>query len=480
MLPFLLAIVGVSNVSAISSNPKEQVQDISFLCNDSGNRPSCEIQLDVPESCVDSDGTSDCSIVFFLHGSGGNIRWFAKSSGVHENNVIGVYPQGEGGWNTGPKDSNACDWWDFSCEDDPDEGLLIKNIIDYLFGDGVAGHVFVTGNSNGAALAHRLASNSNEDLPIKGIITKVTQLLETPERSGPGNYNYNNPSPSSDKVSVLNIMGTADGLIPYEGGTSAVFGDFQTDFVLMSALESMVAWATHNGCNTVPVQSTHSSDKGTGEVIKYVYPDCSDGIIVEHYAIEGGDHGAGGASIDGVKIDYDLTYQFIRACESDGEDDPPTSAPAPTATTPPPTPATTSSCIDDPEWRGKNNSAHDCAFVANDPTKRCGWQDSSGLLAEDACAVSCGTCDDGDSTDPPTSAPVPQSTFAPTPATPPPSPPPTPGTSSSCIDDPEWRGKFDSAHDCSFISQNLARCGWEAANGVKAMEACKDSCDSCV
>lgn len=394
------------------------------------------------------------------------------------------------------------------------EGLLIKNIIDYLSENGAAGHVFVTGNSNGAALAHRLASNSGEDLPIKGIITKVTQLLETPERSGPGSYNYNNPSSSSYKVSVLNIMGTEDALIPYEGGTSSVFGDFKSDFVLMPALESMVAWASHNGCNTVPVQSNHASNKGTGEVLKYVYPDCADGIIVEHYAIVGGDHGAGGASIDSVKIDYDLTYQFIRACESDGENDPPTSAPAPTTTTPPPTPsptsatspptppptsatapptpsptpATSSSCIDDPDWRGKFNTAHDCAYVAQDPSTRCGWQDSLGMLAEDACALTCGSC----ITDPPTSAPtpvstgfptpapVPQSTFAPTPATPPPSPPPTPGTSSSCIDDPDWRGKFDISHDCAYVSQNLARCGWEDTNGVKAMDACKDSCDSCM
>ena len=118
VLPLLSMIIG--DVSAISSNVKESVQDISFLCENSGNRPTCEIQLDVPESCVNDDDTSDCSVIFFLHGSGGNIRWFAKTSGVHENNVIGVYPQGEGGWNTGPKDTNECIWSDFSCDYDPD------------------------------------------------------------------------------------------------------------------------------------------------------------------------------------------------------------------------------------------------------------------------------------------------------------------------------------------------------------------------
>ena len=366
------------------------------------------------------------------------------------------------------------------------EGLLIKNIIDYLAQNGATGHIFVTGNSNGAALAHRLASNAGEDLPIKGIITKVTQLLESPERSGPGSYNYNQPSASTSQVSVLNIMGTEDGLIPYEGGSSAVFGDFKEDFILMSALDSMQTWAEHNDCDTTPQITTHGSDKGTGEVIKYVYPNCADGIIVEHYAIIGGGHGAGRASIDNVKINYDLTYQFIRACESDGGDDPtttppPTPPPAPTATVPPtvpptdpptapPTSETTSSCFDDPDWHGKFNTEHNCAYIALEPTLRCGWQDSTGFLAEDACPVACDNCTDDDptTTPPPTASP-----------TAPPTAPPTPATTSSCIDDPDWRGKFDSKHDCAYVSNNAARCSWEDSNGVKAVDACKVACDSC-
>ena len=85
-------------------------------------------------------------------------------------------------------------------------------------------------------------------------MTTVTQLLGSPDRSGPGPLNYNNPSAllnQGPKVSVLNFMGTGDGLIPYNGGSSPVFGG-NNKFQLMSALDSMEAWASHNGCSLAP------------------------------------------------------------------------------------------------------------------------------------------------------------------------------------------------------------------------------------
>jgi len=475
----LLTMMGSLDRSwGLNSNPEENPQDISYLCSDSGNRPTCEIQLDVPAACVNADGISDCPIVFFLHGSGGTIQWFSRTSKVHEHNVIGVYPQGEGGWNTGPKDTNQCEWTDFDCDIDPDEGLLIKNIIDFLVEDGAVGHVYVTGNSNGAALAHRLAANAGDALPIKGIITKVTQLLETPERSGPGVYNYNQPSNSSWKVSVLNIMGTQDALIPYNGGSSAVFGDYQNDFVLMPALDSMVAWAEHNQCDTTPITTISISDMADGIAYKYVYPNCAEGIFVEHYAIQGAGHGAGGASIDGVKIDYDLTYQFIQACESNDSGGDGGSTP----------------CEDDADWQGKHSAEHTCAYVSLIPDFRCTWEDSNGILAEDACPVACGTCSTNSPvttpvsppTVPPTTAPVSPPTVPPTtaPVSPPTTPPTTtftaPPTVTECLDDTDWHGQYDPYHDCIFISQNPdARCRWVDSDGVSAMDACKLACGTC-
>ena len=112
--------------------------------------------------------TSACPVVFFFHGAGGTNDWFGRTSGVHAEGVIGVYPQGEDGWNTGPKESNDCDWDDFACTDDADEGAFVASIIAELRNLGASGNVYLIGNSNGAALSMRLASNAGDDLPIKG------------------------------------------------------------------------------------------------------------------------------------------------------------------------------------------------------------------------------------------------------------------------------------------------------------------------
>jgi poly(3-hydroxybutyrate) depolymerase len=275
------SISTTSLVSALTSNSEGSPQDISDVICTGRPRTTCAVELDVPHGCEEIN--SNCPIVFFLHGSGGTNRWFKNTSGVHSAGYIGIYPNGEGGWSTGPKSSDTCQWDDFQCTTDPDEGDFIASIIQEVKDRGANGNIYAIGNSNGAALAHRLASNADSSLPIKGIVAKVTQLLKSPERSGPGTFNYNQPSSvrGTHKVSVLSIMGTEDGLIPYEGGSSSVFGG-NDNFQLMSAMESMNTWAIHNGCSGEYEMSQHVSDQGDLTATKYTYGSCPSDIIVEH------------------------------------------------------------------------------------------------------------------------------------------------------------------------------------------------------
>jgi hypothetical protein len=85
----------------------------------------------------------------FSIGSGGTNDGFSRNSGVHDANMIGVYPQGEAGWNTGPKKSNNCHWSDYSCTTDPDEGDFIAHIISEIRSMGGTGNIYAKGNSNG-------------------------------------------------------------------------------------------------------------------------------------------------------------------------------------------------------------------------------------------------------------------------------------------------------------------------------------------
>eukprot|EP00571_Detonula_confervacea_P013260 CAMPEP_0172299846 /NCGR_PEP_ID=MMETSP1058-20130122/2041_1 /TAXON_ID=83371 /ORGANISM="Detonula confervacea, Strain CCMP 353" /LENGTH=529 /DNA_ID=CAMNT_0013009417 /DNA_START=14 /DNA_END=1603 /DNA_ORIENTATION=- len=445
----------IKTTNALVSNPQELPQLLSdTVCSSAqGRTASCEVELDVPASCItntnnassssSSSSSSDCPIVFFFHGAGGTNDWFARTSGVHSQNAIGVYPQGENGWNTGPKDSNTCSWDDYGCTSDPDEGAFIAGIISELRNLGANGNIYLIGNSNGAALSMRLASNAGDDLPIKGVVTKVTQLLAQPPRSGPGDLNYNQPGSGGPKVSILNIMGTSDMVIPYEGGTSSVFGG-DVSFQLMSALESMATWASHNECGadgTPPIISdgVHYSTNAdpNGVATFYEYQGCPEGVIMEHYALHGAGHSLGaGAALDGIAIDNDLAFEFIARLEQGTDGGPPSTAspvmnltPAPSSassgqdSTPVPTtsPVLNSGCEDDPDWRGKFNTAHDCASVGEAPEQRCGWESSDGTLASVACKESCDECETVV-----TSGPTSEPTSKPTPE-------PTPAPSSTCI-----------------------------------------------
>lgn len=389
-------------IGSLVSNPNESPQvlsDFTDVCTSAQGRTSvCEVELDVPASCVDVDSTSACPIVFFLHGAGGTNNWFGRTSGVHSAGYIGIYPQGENGWNTGPKDTNNCSQDDFSCTSDPDEGAFFAGIISEVRSMGALGNVYVIGNSNGAALAHRLAVNAGDSLPIKGIITKVTQLLESPLRSGPGVLNYNNPAAKSNagpKVSVLNVMGTADPVIPYTGGPAGVLGGSSSGFLLMDSLDSMLAWAVHNGCETIPSVTSVTTDTsagGDGTGTFYKYSNCTDGTIVEHYAINGAGHTAGSSVIEGVPVDYALAFDFINRNEvgSGGGGGGGIPTPVPVGSSPEPTsPLPVESCVDDPTWVGKFDTAHTCAYVGENPAVRCNWKDINDVLASDACLFSC-------------------------------------------------------------------------------------------
>jgi len=389
------------NAADLESNAKKKPQVLSNLsisnaCSGQGRTNKCKIQLDVPEACV-TNGKSDCPIVFYLHGAGGNINGYKFESDVHKHGFIGVYPQGENGWNTGPKDTNECEWDEFDCTQDPDESKFIAEIIAEVNTLGANGNVYLIGSSNGAALANRLAVNAGEDakLPIKGIVTLVSQLLANPPQSGPEPSNYNNPEavvddgqPKGPIVSVLNVMGTDDDVIPYEGGGADVF-EGNDEFQLMSAMDSMIAWAQHNGCSPFLLNEPVTTNMGDKTGF-YYYASCPDGIYVEHYTLEGAGHDAGEAKVEGVRIQYDIAATFIDKCESNVESKAPTKAPSPTT-----------DCVDDPDWFHVKNEDHDCLFVSLKPDKRCGWKNSADVLASEACKEACSLC-----SSPPTLSPV--------------------------------------------------------------------------
>jgi len=316
----------------LSENPLGSPQDFVNvtgidLC--SKRSSLCSVLLDVPPGCAGA--SSGCPIVFCLHGMGGKNKGYVEQCGqpIHSrNHWIGVYPQGDPlayradkslvtGWNDGQSVDPSrtllrCKYDDFNCTLDPNDGTFIATMIAGLKAMGAAGHVYLFGQSNGADLSQRLASNAGPAMPIAGIAAQSSQMDSTPARSAAGPFNRNQPPTGGQRLAQLSIHGTADACIPYNGGPKFDSSIFE----LYSESVSNAAWATHNGC-TGSLASTNvsltyipqSSDYheagvpatqrstagaeppvGSGTATHWVWGGCPPTAPVEHYQSHGAGH----------------------------------------------------------------------------------------------------------------------------------------------------------------------------------------------
>ncbi len=228
-------------------------------------------------------------VVFNLHGYGSNapqqIFYSRMDITADANNFICVFPNGlNSSWNSGftpPYNSS------------PDDVGFLSAIIDTLNELYAVdlNRVYVCGMSNGGYQSYRMACDLESRIAaiasVTGSISSLTAL----------NCNINRPVP------VLEIHGTADPLVDYNGGTG-YYGTEQTiDF-----------WRTKNGCNavadTTDVPDTDPLDSSTVKKIKYT--NCNNGSEVWLYKIDGGGHTWPDASINYI---YGPTNHDINASQ---------------------------------------------------------------------------------------------------------------------------------------------------------------------
>ncbi len=131
--------------------------------------------------------------------------------------------------------------------------------------------IYSTGMSNGGFLSYSLACELNDRIAA---IASVTGSMIAPNLAA---CNPQRPVP------VMEIHGTADNTVPYNG--SVLNG-----FVAIPTLVD--AWVGFNHCDPTPVftsiPNTNTSDNCTAE--RYVYSNGDAGSTVEHYKILGGGH----------------------------------------------------------------------------------------------------------------------------------------------------------------------------------------------
>jgi polyhydroxybutyrate depolymerase len=121
--------------------------------------------------------------------------------------------------------------------------------------------IFATGVSNGAGFTARAACELDS-------ITAIAPVA--------GGYRALDPCPSTRRVSVLEIHGTADHVVPYKGKKPDFAG---------AVPKYLSGWAYRDGC------TSKTAKRETKVVTHLRYRGCAPGLAVEHLRLKDVDHG---------------------------------------------------------------------------------------------------------------------------------------------------------------------------------------------
>jgi polyhydroxybutyrate depolymerase len=218
------------------------------------------------------DGKTPTPIVIVLHGGGGSSAGAMRQSGMSakgdKENFLAVYPDGTGiltgrllTWNSG----NCCG---YAMNSGVDDVAFIRAMLDRLQRDYAVDtkRVFVTGISNGAMMAYRLACEMSD---------RIAAIAPV---AGAQNVDCAGARP----VSVIIFHGARDQNVLLDGGEPVKhFGPSRID---RSVSYAASFWAKRNGCTgQAPHQRTATLRTG-------VYEGCKSGTGVSVNIVADGGH----------------------------------------------------------------------------------------------------------------------------------------------------------------------------------------------
>jgi len=214
-------------------------------------------------------------LVLLLHGGTGTaegmerIAHYNRVADAH--GVLAVYPQGwRRSWNDGRPNTPAA-------KNHVDDVKFISVLIDRLAVDyGIdRSRVFASGLSNGGFMSQRLGCELADRIkavaPVAG--TMGTEYAPACHPSRP--------------VSILEVHGTDDPLIPFNGGQDKGRDGGTTDVSVMATYDF---WVTTDGCPTpVLSQLPDTANDGTTTTVHTARP-CTNGSAALLYVVNGGGH----------------------------------------------------------------------------------------------------------------------------------------------------------------------------------------------
>ncbi len=210
-------------------------------------------------------------LVIGLHGGGGSANQFERHYGLTPKatgaGFITVYADGvQSDGILGARTWNAGQCCDYAMRNAVKDVQFISHMIDSLIKDYHVdpARVFVTGMSNGAMMAYRLAC----EIPDK--ITAIAPVA--------GAMHLSSPCGSAAPVPVMHIHSEADRRVPHLGGTGIGGYDFPP------VREGLDFWASTAGCGTV------KTDKQASGLVHITWSGCRNDVRIEYFLTSDGGH----------------------------------------------------------------------------------------------------------------------------------------------------------------------------------------------
>ena len=227
-------------------------------------------------------------IVFFFHGAGGSGQDFLYNNNIIElinsEEFIGVFPNGHsnngsngGFWNLGSEPTNA------------DDVEFVDLIIDQLVTSPLidTSKAYAIGFSNGSGMVNLLGKSTSHFNAIAPLFSQ--QIISTGDLT------------PTKAMSVFQVNGEVDGIIPLNGGVSSV-GTF------MSAQNSALNWANHFNCNSTATQE----DLNWGNTVlnSFTFSNCDDNHEIKYLIALNTGHGFTDEQTESVA--YNQIWEFFK------------------------------------------------------------------------------------------------------------------------------------------------------------------------
>lgn len=224
-------------------------------------------------------------LLLAFHGGGGNAKGFQKYAGLDRladrEGFVVVYPDGTGKlgrrlltWNAGgccgPAQADHVDDVAFTL-------AVLKRLgadlpLDYT-------RVYVTGHSNGAMMAYRVAAEASDRIAAVAAVAGMMVI----ERFAP-----------SRPVPVLHIHSEDDPRAPYRGGLGPPFPGTDTRSRHASVEGGLARWVIVDRCSTEPrvAETRRGSPARVGHTAELlVYEPCESDAAIAHWKLTGAGHG---------------------------------------------------------------------------------------------------------------------------------------------------------------------------------------------